>query len=233
MSRKHTMKHVTGVFEAEGYKVIDKDYINNKLPVKVVCPQGHLLDLSYTRFTTKGHRCGLCSDRKFEYTTENIKEQFELAQYTITSNKELNSRSRVEYICSEGHWWGVSYHRFLGGARCPQCSGGGWYSSISQEWLGSLGIPKRFREYRIDLDFRFIKVGGFDPGTNTVCEFLGDYWHGNPDTLDPNSVNVVNGRTFAELYSEWELRKEELSRKGYRVVYVWESDYKEGIMRSE
>jgi len=83
---------------------------------------------------------------------------------------------------------------------CPKCVSS--ISKASQEWLDSLGIPNiigQTREVRFKFGNKTIRVDGYDPQTNTVYEFYGDYWHGNPNKFNLNEVNKVNKKTFAEL----------------------------------
>ena len=69
------------------------------------------------------------------------------------------------------------------------------------------------------------KVDAYDPETNTVFEFLGDYWHGNPEVYDSEDVNGNNGKTFKELYDDTFERLYEIKTLGYDVKYIWESDW--------
>lgn len=97
------------------------------------------------------------------------------------------------------------------------------YSSSYPEkcWLDSLHICKSNRQVRIG---KYI-VDGYDPTTNTIYEFLGDYWHGNPKIYKPFEYNKKVGKTFGELYENTIKRNEELELLGYNVVFMWESEY--------
>ena len=70
-------------------------------------------------------------------------------------------------------------------------------------------------------------VDGFDSKTNTVYEFLGDFWHGNPEVVDLDSINPKSKKTFRELfdYTFWRLNL--IKSLGYNVRYIWEKDWKE------
>lgn len=61
------------------------------------------------------------------------------------------------------------------------------YSSSYPEkcWLDSLNIQNNYRQYKIG---KYI-VDGYDPNSNTVYEFYGDYWHGNPNIYNKNDMN--------------------------------------------
>lgn len=39
------------------------------------------------------------------------------------------------------------------------------------------------REVVIKISGRIFKVDGFDPIINTIYEFYGDFWHGNPKKI--------------------------------------------------
>ena len=97
------------------------------------------------------------------------------------------------------------------------------YSSSYPEkcWLDTLHICKNNRQVRIG---KYI-VDGYDPNTNTIYEFLGDYWHGNPKIYNQFEYNKKVGKTFGELYENTIKRNKELELMGYNVVCMWESDY--------
>ena len=112
---------------------------------------------------------------------------------------------------------------------CPKCAKGR-ISKISQEWLDSLCVSKREVKFP---GFRF-HVDGFDPTTNTIYEFLGDYWHGNPKVKRFYSgINEISKKSFQELYNQTFQRFEKLKNAGYNLVYIWEKDFKEGKLFSE
>jgi hypothetical protein len=71
-----------------------------------------------------------------------------------------------------------------------------------------------------------IIADGFDPLINTVYEFYGDYWHGNPrDKRGPNHLNKKKGQTFKELYEKTILREKILLSYGYKLITIWEMDW--------
>lgn len=70
-----------------------------------------------------------------------------------------------------------------------------------------------------------ISFDGYCKKTNTVYEFHGDYWHGNPKKYDPNKRNEVAGKTFGELYKKTKARERYIKSQGYTLVVMWESEY--------
>lgn len=66
---------------------------------------------------------------------------------------------------------------------------------------------------------------GYNSETNTVYEFLGDYWHGNPEVFDLNDINTSCYKTFKELNEKTFERFNEMKILGYKVIYIWENDF--------
>lgn len=99
-------------------------------------------------------------------------------------------------------------------------------SSKETKWLDSLGIPndKRHRQVLLSVNNVQYIVDGFNPETNTVYEFLGDYWHGNPKTQIMENINVQRGVTFQKLYDDTISKLNNLKSK-YNVIYIWENDF--------
>lgn len=72
-------------------------------------------------------------------------------------------------------------------------------------------------------------VDGYDDKTNTIYEFLGDYWHGNPVKFDHNNINKHTKKTFGELYTNTFKIFDKLKSLGYNIKYIWETDWKKYI----
>jgi len=68
-----------------------------------------------------------------------------------------------------------------------------------------------------------------DPETNTVYEFLGDYWHGNPEVYDPDEYNKSCSKTFGLLFDETNKRLEHIKSLGYNIITKWENDYENTV----
>ena len=101
-------------------------------------------------------------------------------------------------------------------------------SKKETEWLNSLNIPndKEHRQVIIIIDDKQYIVDGYDPESNTIYEFLGDYWHGNPKTTIQENINHQRNKSFGDLYKDTINKIEKLKTK-YNVIYIWESDYKD------
>jgi len=94
-------------------------------------------------------------------------------------------------------------------------------SSIGERsWLSTLGIPEdpEHRQYYIEEALAY--VDGYEPETNTVYEYLGNYWHGHPAT-NPGRKKDLDATV---------VRFEKLRSLGYVVKFVWESDFESGVV---
>jgi len=75
------------------------------------------------------------------------------------------------------------------------------------------------------------KVDGYCKENNTIYEFHGDYWHGNPKnpTIKLDDVNQYNKKTFRELYNQTLLRDQQIRDLGYNLIIMWEFDFEDNI----
>ena len=110
---------------------------------------------------------------------------------------------------------------------CPQCAmmvklenlKPGNISKKEKQWLDQLNIP--LRQYKIIIEEKIYLVDGYDPETNTIYEYYGSYWHGNPEKYPSDSYNVQLGKTFGELYEATISREKKLS-KSFNVITHWD-----------
>ena len=100
-------------------------------------------------------------------------------------------------------------------------------SKGENSWLLSLNIP-------IDKEHRQVKIGnyivdGYDKTSNTVYEYLGDFWHGNLNIYKSTDINRRVNKTMGELYNQTFERLYKIKNYGYNVCYIWESEYKKNL----
>jgi hypothetical protein len=114
----------------------------------------------------------------------------------------------------------------LAGHGCRKCSRQG-ISKLETEWLNYLGIPEENRQTKLKMSFkkRSVSVDAYDPTTNTIYEFYGSYWHGDPKIYNPEKENYRCKKTFGELYQRTMERENLIKKEGYNFVFVWENDW--------
>ena len=141
-----------------------------------------------------------------------------------------NSITKVEIICPKhGSFWQPPNNHIHGFRKkgCPRCRGS--ISKVSQRWLDYLKIPKMIgtnREVIINIDNNKFRVDGYDPQTNTIYEFHGDWWHGNPKLYNLQNIHQISKKSYGELLENTQKRSRLLKSYGYNIVSIWESDWK-------
>lgn len=79
------------------------------------------------------------------------------------------------------------------------------------------------------IDKKRYRVDAYDPNTNIIYEFYGDYWHGNPAIFDPLSLNPSNKKLYGILYNKTMAKENNLIKAEYMIVSIWEADWKQQI----
>lgn len=220
--RQYTYNEIKEIFESIGYVLLSKTYKNNKQKLKFICNKGHTGAIMLNS-VLQGHGCWRCAQEDKAVSLESVKETFSSVGLELLSQDYSNCRQQLKYICKKcGHIGAKTYNAAQQGHGCIKC-GSGPVSVISIEWLSGYG-DNVLMEYTLkDLKFR---VDGFDPKTNTVYEFLGDFWHGNPDIYDPVDINPINKKTYGKLYKETIERLEKIKDARYNLIYIWEVDFR-------
>ena len=74
---------------------------------------------------------------------------------------------------------------------------------------------------------RKLPVDGFNVESQTVYQFQGCYWHGHDCALNrEKEVNGKRNRPMTELLEETRANTEYIRSKGYRVVEMWEFEWR-------
>ena len=66
-------------------------------------------------------------------------------------------------------------------------------------------------------------VDGFCKETNTIYEFQGDYWHGNPKIY--TAEDMCCGIPYSKKWEKDALKRQSFEEAGYKFVTIWESDW--------
>tara|TARA_B110000285_G_C15053214_1_gene578137 strand:- start:82 stop:1407 length:1326 start_codon:yes stop_codon:yes gene_type:complete len=109
----------------------------------------------------------------------------------------------------------------------------GW-SRKGIDWLQSISAKEKIDikhalnggEYAFSLGSgKMARVDGFCKETNTVYEFYGDYYHGNPKKYGADEYNKTCKKTHGELYEKTMKREEAIKSLGFNFVCIWECDF--------
>jgi len=173
-----------------------------------------------------GHGCPKCYGTKRKTNSQfiNAAQKIHKNKYDYSLVNYLSAHKKVNIKCLIHGVFEQIARNHLRGKGCPRCSNKS-ISKIETLWLNSLKIPKKNRQTILEINNKKYKVDGFDSKTNTVYEFYGDFWHGNPKIYDKNEINSKTGTTFGELYKRTIKKEKILKKAGYKVISIWESDW--------
>ena len=159
---------------------------------------------------------------KEELLAQYHKTAWQFYDYTLM-DLENKISGKIRIICPRHGPFEQKPREHLSGCGCHLCAGTS-VSVVSQRWLSTLNKELK-KEHKIEHATGYYVVDGYDSLTNTVYEFYGDYWHGNPSVFNHDKLNKSIDKTFGELYNDTMLREQTLKDLGYNIVTIWESDF--------
>lgn len=122
MSEKVTIEFVRQAFFEERYELLTKEYKNQTQKLEYICPNGH------RRYTTwknwkRGRRCLICKNHSTKPSIDTVRKSFEREGYTLLSTEYKTNKTKLDYICSNGHNNSITWADWnIGGYRCPDCA---------------------------------------------------------------------------------------------------------------
>jgi hypothetical protein len=205
-------------------------YVNNNTPVIIICPihgefnqqpSNHLM----------GWECKKCGTSRTTKIQTKDQEDFidecnliHNNKYDYSLTKYVGGDHKIVIICPKHGNFSQFANNHRQGRGCAKCTSR--VSKMEIEWLDVLKVPQEYRQTFLRINDKKLFADAFDPQTNTVYEFYGDVWHGNPKIYDLNKKHYLTGKTYGELYQKT-LDKEQLIKlAGYHLISIWEDDFK-------
>lgn len=226
---KTTDQFIRDAIEVHGdsYDYSMVNYKNSYTKITIICKKsGHKFEQTPSDHLT-GYGCAKCSD-KTKTTDQFVRDAIEVHDdaYDYSMVNYKNTRTKVTIICKKaGHVFEQIAGSHSRGDGCPKCAA---INKSQNMWLDIIGVPPEYRNTKLTLtNGKLIKPDAYDPVTNTIYEFHGDYWHGNPALFDPMDINKNNKKTFGELYKDTIIREHLILQDGYKLVTIWEKDFLE------
>jgi hypothetical protein len=205
------------------YDYSESIYVDYYTKVKIFCNTCRSYFFQLPASHTSGYKSCNCSNTK-PLNNEKFIEQCRKIhgdKYDYSLVNYINNRLPVVIICKEcKQEFKQKPAHHMRGSDCPLCCRNRYISKIEANFFNCVGIKitqKKIGDYYVD---------GYDRKTNTVYEFLGDYWHGNPKMFNPNTKNIMANKYHRELYLNTVKRFRKLKFLGYKVNYIWENDYR-------
>jgi G:T-mismatch repair DNA endonuclease (very short patch repair protein) len=153
-------------------------------------------------------------------------------KYDYSSVKYINCKTKIIIICKEHGYFIQEPKSHLLGCGCPKCATNKQYSKSQIKWLEFLEIYYNIniqhmgnsnQEYKIK-NTKW-KADGYCKETNTIFEYHGSFWHGDPKIYKPDDMNNVSKRTMGTLYKRTINREQKIKELGYNLEVMWESDW--------
>ena len=215
------------VVHLNAYDYTKTTYKSARTKVIVIC-KDHGEFLVTASEHLKGSGCIKCVHKANTLTTENfiqrsIEKHGNLYDYSLVDYRF--SDQKVKIVCHKHGLFEQIASSHMFGSGCPKCSHR--VSKKETRWLDQLSIAKEHRQKTLTMiSGKRYQVDAYDLTTNTVYEFNGDFWHGNPQKYNQNTLNEIIGVSFGELFQNTQSKLRELIENGYNVVSIWESDFR-------
>lgn len=226
-SRKYHEEYISLAIEKHNNKydyslISDKSRPKDK--VDIICPtHGKFIQTWQNHIYGKGCiKCaGVEKSTLINFVTEANTLYFN--RYDYSKSQYIDANTSTVIICPDHGEFTQTPYNHLRLKGCTKCSANS--SRIENEWLDTLNIPNEYRQHKITINKKKIIVDAYNPLTNTVYEFWGDLWHGNPKLYKSADINGKNKKSFGELYKETQQKRQSIISAGYKLCDIWESDF--------
>lgn len=213
-------------------------FINLTTPVDLCCAT-HGAYRKSPQALLKGNFCQSCARNRIT-TADFIRLATEKHgnKYDYSKVDYRSVAGKVTIICNKHGVFKQSQSSHINcGKGCPKCVKKR-YSKIAIKWLELEHRKRRIKIQHAENGGEYyiaeakIYVDGYNPRSRTVFEFYGDAYHGNLNRYKANSFpNPFSSLTARKLYEKTQKREKLLLSLGYKVVSIWESEFKQ-LLRS-
>ena len=222
----------------EKYDYSKVHYETVKSKVIIICSEhGEFLQALDSHINQK-HGCPSCGITK-KMTLAEFLEKAKRTHGAMTSHYDYSSvvaidgsKTKVEIICKLHGSFQMTVNSHLMGKGCSKCKA--VFSLAAVAWLEYMARTRgieikhalRGGEERLEINGVGYSVDGYCPQLNTVFQYHGDFFHGNPSVYAADDVNKKVGKTFGELYRKTQDIERLIVSKGYKLETIWEKDWK-------
>lgn len=205
------------------------NYVNCKTKVIIICKiHGKFLKTPSKHVSCK-QGCSKCARKNIGDLNRKSQETFikdclrvHGDLYSYNNVVYIQAHSKVYITCKKHGDFLQTPDKHLQGNGCKLCSNN--ISKLSNSWLSSLNNSNIISEYKIPHKSKRA-VDGYDPTTNTIYQFHGRYYHGEPRLYNSTDINKKIGKTYGELYNDTLVKDQQLRDWGYNLVIMWEYDW--------
>ena len=221
------------IIHGDTYDYSKTSYIDSKKDIIIICK----IHKEYTQRPNNhlyGAGCSKCSGVYRQSKEEFIQKAKELYGdlYDYSNSEYTNIDTNLIILCKiHGNFIKTPYHHINRKQGCTKCSLYKKYSKMQIEWLNfisklyNLNIQNGENNIEYKIPNSTYHADGFCELTNTIYEFHGDFWHGNPKKYNENDYNPICKKTFGELYQKTLQREQLIKDLGYNLIVIWEYDW--------
>jgi len=206
-------------------------YVTMTTKIIITCSLHGDFEQTPSNHITHSQGCPICGGRALSNTEDFIAKAIAKHgdKYGYLHVNYVNNTTFVLITCKVHGLFEQTPANHLWGSNCRKCKLK--YSKGQILWLNFMselnGIDiehaENGGEFRIP-GTRFA-ADGYCKETNTIYEYHGDFWHGNPKTFNPSHMNPISKKTFGELHRATMEREQQLAELGYTIVVTYESDW--------
>jgi hypothetical protein len=163
----------------------------------------------------------------FKQIHDSLNNDIDIESLSIGSNKKIWWQCPVD----KDHIWCTSVNHRYKGTDCPVCCQRNKSSKMEIEWVKYLSLSHPNIMSVLSENGQFIipstrfQCDGYCPDCNTIFEFHGDFWHGNPKIYNSTDINRVTKTTFGELHLKTLQKKDMCVSMGYNYICIWEDTW--------
>jgi len=204
------------------------NYITSLVKVVIICKEhGEFTQTPGMHLSGRG--CLDCGLLKISNSLLSSTKDFIIKAKEVHGNKYnyanvdyISCKDDIDIICHKHGIFKQSPNKHLQGHGCTKCTSG--ISNKEIKWV-ELFNNVNIKHCTLTSSNKYYFVDGYDETTNTVYEFYGNFWHGNPRTHNQEEMNTASKKTFGELYQATIQRENELKALGYNLVTIWEDEF--------
>jgi hypothetical protein len=222
------------------YENIHKTYKSGNSVIEIYCKKCKIYyaQTAFAHIAGRGcHNCGFIKSGsgKLSNTTDFIIKAKEINNnsdiYDYTNTIYEHAKKKLNIKCNKcNNIFSITPSSHLRGHGCSKCNH--HTSKKAREWLCYIQTSNNIILQTFDsIDGEYCifgtnyKADGYHPVSNTIYEFNGNFWHGNPNIYKPDMINTVTKTTMNELYRKTIEKKEICISLGYNWVEIWEDEW--------
>lgn len=215
------------------YDYSESIYLTNRQKINIVC-KIHGSFMQMPSIHLRGIGCEKCGGT-YQYGLEDFIIKANIVhnnKYDYSNTIYSNTTQQISILCKGHGEFNQIARNHLQGLGCKRCSPKG-FSKSQINWLT---FTEKFYNINIqhfgnssqehNIKNTKWKADGYHENTNTIYEFHGDYWHGNPKCYDSKFMNNVCGKPMGVLYEKTKNREHKIKELGYNLIIMWEYDWK-------